>query len=70
MMSSFSSYPSSSGQVEYNGHLADQWSTEEVASWLISISLGELVVVFGRHDVDGKKLLALSNNSFKVTMQA
>ena len=41
------------------------WSTEDVTSWLGSLSLHHLVPNFERHQIDGSKLLKLSDQDLR-----
>ncbi|XP_026681175.1 LOW QUALITY PROTEIN: diacylglycerol kinase eta-like [Diaphorina citri] len=44
---------------------ACHWGVAEVSTWLESISLGEYVETFGRHDIRGSELLTLTRRDLK-----
>ncbi|XP_028923359.1 diacylglycerol kinase kappa isoform X2 [Ornithorhynchus anatinus] len=43
----------------------DKWGTEEVASWLDALGLGEYKDIFIRHDIQGSELILLERRDLK-----
>lgn len=46
--------------------VVQRWGTEEVATWLEQLSLGEYKDTFIRHDIRGSELLHLERRDLKV----